>query len=98
MVYKVRVPDETRIFASSGSPERNHPVRRIRRISEVVGGGRSRIVQGMVTPQSPQNHPSDTTQRKAPHRSHFLGSSESYRQPTYASPTFVETKLRSNQN
>jgi hypothetical protein len=36
--------------------------------------------QGMVTPQSPQYIPSSATQRNAPQRSHFLGSSELYRQ------------------
>ena len=38
------------------------------------------MVQGIVTPHSPQNRPSSETQRNWPHRSHFLGSSGSFRQ------------------
>ncbi len=44
------------------------------------GGGLTCIVQGISAPQSPQYQPSSATQRKAPHRSHFLGSSGSLRQ------------------
>ena len=38
------------------------------------------MVQGIVTPQSPQYNPSSETQRNCPHCSHFRGSSGSLRQ------------------
>ncbi len=37
------------------------------------------MLQGIVTPQSPQNQPSSIAQRNAPQRSHFRGSSLSNR-------------------
>jgi hypothetical protein len=62
--------------------------------SSVSGSGSTRIVHGIVTPQSPQNAPSSLNQRKAPHRSHFRGSSESYRHPIDCLGTSGENSRR----
>jgi hypothetical protein len=55
-------------------------------VSGFGGGGRTCIVHGISTPQSPQKRPSSATQRKAPHRSHLRGSSGSFRQTMGRSP------------
>jgi hypothetical protein len=68
-------------------PERPGPLgvggRRYGAAGGGTGGGSTRIVQGIVTPHSPQKSPSSATQRKEPHRSHFRGSEFSNRQVTH---------------
>lgn len=56
-----------------------------------VGFGFRSIVHGIVTPHSTQNASSSSTQRRAPHRSHFRGSSFGNRQTILGTPTSVRT-------